>query len=384
MKGELVKKLIFFALEILTNVISLLILPKSEEFTAKYLYELDGYDFLLSYSGYYVELEEELSSPRKTCTAILAFGIIISFLFFIKIILYLCTKCGSVNIDSIFYIEFMTVPAIFINWCMAISIIPKLDKAGTHKVASELLKGIRGHIIGIIVLYSLSYIFIILQYCLLHIWGECDCFESKPQPSPINYVVAYQINNNNPSRNNENRNSLTLRSETVQVRTINVINENLSLSSILPPQIYEKIKFFSEQGEAKVKALIEFFIDMKFDGLISDESITKEIADIICSVGRILSNIFGDRVARACLAAGTWEHLMILMHYAFPLVITMIKLKIEKGIYKRTYVNTQMNLIQVLTQVERRIIQDEQGNIRVSFRLTRQVNQSILTGLLNQ
>lgn len=55
MKGELVKKLIFFALEILTNVISLLILPKSEEFTAKYLYELDGYDFLLSYSGYYVE-----------------------------------------------------------------------------------------------------------------------------------------------------------------------------------------------------------------------------------------------------------------------------------------------------------------------------------------
>ena len=29
---------------------------------------------------------------------------------------------------------------------MAISIIPKLDKAGTHKLASELLKGIRGHI----------------------------------------------------------------------------------------------------------------------------------------------------------------------------------------------------------------------------------------------
>ena len=131
-------------------------------------------------------------------------------------------------------------------------------------------------------------------------------------------------------------------------------------------------------------ALIAFFIDMEFDGLTSDESIIKELADIIWKVARILGDILGDRFAKACLEAQTDDHLMLFMHYAFPYIIDFIKFKIEKGIYKKRSNSGLANLIQVLTQVERKIEQDEQGNIRVSFRVKRQINQVSFTGLLSQ
>ena len=62
---------------------------------------------------------------------------------------------------------------------------------------------------------------------------------------------------------------------------------------------------------------------------------------------------------------------MLCMHYAFPYIIDYIKFKIEKGIYKKSSNREQINLIQVLTQVERKIEQDEQRNIKVSFRVKR-------------
>ena len=71
------------------------------------------------------------------------------------------------------------------------------------------------------------------------------------------------------------------------------------------------------------------------------------------------------------------------MHYAFPFIISVIKLKIEKGIYRRTINVAHVNVIQSLIQVQRRIELDEQGNIRISFRINRQINQNSFIGLLN-
>ena len=80
--------------------------------------------------------------------------------------------------------------------------------------------------------------------------------------------------------------------------------------------------------------LISFYLEMRFVGLTTEESISNEIAGIVVGVAKILSDVFDDRIAKACLELGTEEHIMLLMHYAFPLIISVIKLKIEKGIYR--------------------------------------------------
>ena len=85
------------------------------------------------------------------------------------------------RLKDIAYIEILNIPTIFINLAMAISIIPKLDEIRKNDVAIKLTNGLRSNIIGVIVLYSLSYIFIFLQYFGIYIWNflyehcECDC-----------------------------------------------------------------------------------------------------------------------------------------------------------------------------------------------------------------
>lgn len=145
-----------------------------------------------------------------------------------------------------------------------------------------------------------------MQYCLLDIWDKFCKNESSPQG---NYITTYQIRNYNPSisRNFTTNRNITVRAEIIQVRT----TDN-SLRSVLPAQIYENIKYFIKQGEMKTKALIEFFIDMEFDGLTTGESITNEIVSIILGVARALSDVCGDNIAKALLLAGTDEHIMLL------------------------------------------------------------------------
>ena len=96
-----------------------------------------------------------------------------------------------------------------------------------------------------------------------------------------------------------------------------------------------------------------------------------------------MGDIFDDKISKALLESDSEDHLMLLLHYAFPYIVAVIKLKIEKGIYRRSVNIMQTNLIQVLTQVERSIEQDEQGNIRINFRVRRQINQASLIGLVN-
>ena len=122
---------------------------------------------------------------------------------------------------------------------------------------------------------------------------------------------------------------------------------------------------------------------MQFIGFTSDESIRKEITHIVVLVSVLLSEVFQDQVAKVCLQSQSEDNVMLLMHYTFPLIIEVIKLKIEKGIYRRSNVVT-VNLVQILTQVEQRIITDERGNIKLTFRVSRQVNQASLARLINQ
>ena len=155
------------------------------------------------------------------------------------------------------------------------------------------------------------------------------------------------------------------------------------LSNVLPREVYKNLKSFIQQGKEKMFILIKFYYEMRFDGLTTEESISNELAGIIIGVAKILSEVFNDRIARVCLELGTEDHLMLLMHYTFPLIISVIKLKIERGIYRRSVNVAHVNVVQMLTQVQRRIELDEQGNIRISFRINRRINQNSFVGLVN-
>lgn len=393
---EFVIKVIFFILEIGTNVTSLIILPLSDKFKKEYLSKLDELD-----DRNISDLESKLSSPRKTCKAILVFGLFLGLCHLIKagsFITNLKSDIDNLN-GSLIKIDLINVIGLFINWCMAISIIPKLNKVRGDKFKNKLTDGIRLNIIIIICLYSSSYIFIFCQYFLKVICDRlcnCNCYKKTNQKESIlpnkKETISVKLNiddkinysgNNTTSRNyiNANNNNLTNRKESTQVRAAN--NHIVLLSNILPPQIYENIKSFIQQGKEKLIELIKFFMDMKFDDLTTENNITNEISGIILGVGKVLGDDFDDKIAKALFESGSEDHIMLLLHYAFPFIVTVIKLKIEKGIYKRSTDVAQINLIQVLTQIERKIDLDEQSNIKLSFRVNRQINESSLSGLLN-
>ena len=79
---------------------------------------------------------------------------------------------GYYNLDGINYTGIPAIPIVFINWCMAISIIPKLAKIREDKLTIEMTNGLRSDVIWVIIFYSFSYIFIFFQYCLLEIWDK--------------------------------------------------------------------------------------------------------------------------------------------------------------------------------------------------------------------
>ena len=134
---------------------------------------------------------------------------------------------------------------------------------------------------------------------------EVDITQTKTYTNPLGNMNPFEWffgNGNNRVSNNRVSN------------TINTSNNIVLFSNILPQQIYNNIRSFIEQGKAKMIALLKFYLDMKFDGLTTHESISTEIATIICVVGKVLSEEYGDRIAKACLESGSEDHVMLLLH----------------------------------------------------------------------
>ena len=83
------------------------------------------------------------------------------------------------------------------------------------------------------------------------------------------------------------------------------------LSNVLPREVYENLKSFIQQGKEKMIKLISFYLEMRFDGLTAEDSISREIASIIVGVARILSEVFNDRIASISLELGSDDHIML-------------------------------------------------------------------------
>jgi len=380
-KKEFVIRMIILIIEFASNIISLIILPMPHKFKKDYLIKLVDYDINIDFS----DIENKLSSPRKTAIAILVFGCFLGIVHILKILLYIGNKDTLYDLNqSSLCIDAFNFPLLFINWCMSISIIPKLNKIRGNGYNNKLTDDIKAHTIGIICLYSLCYIYIFLQYFVEDMVEQCFK-EEKPRNTikeNPRYIIALRIRNddNNINTNTTSRNYITTNTENNNITTTNRV---VLLSNILPEQIYRNIKSFIELGKAKLLVLAGFFIEMKFDGLTDRDSIINEISELVIMVGKILADVLNDKIAKALLESGSEDSIMLLLHYIFPFVVAVIKAKIEKGVYKRSEDLSQTNFVQVLTQIERKIELDEQGNIKLSFRISKQVSQVPLERLLN-
>ena len=376
-------RFLILIVEIASNIISLCILPLPYKFKKDYLKQLTDY----KYYGTLTDMEDELSSPRKTITAIIVFGSFMCFFHLIKIILFITERNDISKINQVSkVIDFFIVIFLFINWCMSISIIPKLNEVRGHRYDNKLtdnIDNIKARIIGIICLYSFCYVYIFIQYCIEDIYESCKKNE-EPRITPVEkpkFRIAVRVNNDND--NITTTRNIATNSQNVETSQAITTNRVILLSNILPEQVYRNIKSFIELGKAKLIMLTGFFIEMKFDGLTDQDSIINEISLLVVMVGKILSEVFDDRIVKALIDSGSEDHIMLLLHYIFPFIVAVIKMKIEKGLYKRSPDLSQINLVQVLTRIERKVELDEQGNIQLSFRISKQVNQIPLERLLN-
>ena len=373
-------RFLILIVEIASNIISLSILPFPYKFKKDYLEQLTDYKYYETLT----DMEDELSSPRKTVTAIIVFGSFLCLVHFIKIIIFISERNSISSLNEYSrIIDFFNVILLFINWCMSISIIPKLNKVRGDGYDNKLTDDIKDRIIGVICLYSFCYVYIFIQYCIENIIENCEKYGSHSITSieKPKYSIAVRVNNDND--NITTTRNISTNSQNVETRQAITTNRVILLSNILPEQVYRNIKSFIELGKAKLIMLTGFFIEMKFDGLTDQDSIINEISLLVVMVGKILSEVFDDRIVKALIDSGSEDHIMLLLHYIFPFIVAVIKMKIEKGLYKRSPDLSQINLVQVLTRIERKVELDEQGNIQLSFRISKQVNQIPLERLLN-
>ena len=373
-------RFLILIVEIASNIISLSILPLPYKFEKDYLEQLTDYKYYETLT----DMEDELSSPRKTVTAIIVFGSFLCLVHFIKIIIFISERNSISSLNEYSrIIDFFNVILLFINWCMSISIIPKLNKVRGDGYDNKLTDDIKDRIIGVICLYSFCYVYIFIQYCIENIYISCKKNE-EPRITPVEkpkFRIAVRVNNDND--NITTTRNIATNSQNVETSQAITTNRVILLSNILPEQVYRNIKSFIELGKAKLIMLTGFFIEMKFDGLTDQDSIINEISLLVVMVGKILSEVFDDRIVKALIDSGSEDHIMLLLHYIFPFIVAVIKMKIEKGLYKRSPDLSQINLVQVLTRIERKVELDEQGNIQLSFRISKQVNQIPLERLLN-
>ena len=234
-------RFLILIVEIASNIISLSILPLPYKFEKDYLEQLTDYKYYETLT----DMEDELSSPRKTVTAIIVFGSFLCLVHFIKIIIFISERNSISSLNEYSkIIDFFNVILLFINWCMSISIIPKLNKVRGDGYDNKLTDDIKDRIIGVICLYSFCYVYIFIQYCIEDIYESCKKNE-EPRITPVEkpkYSIAVRVNNDND--NITTTRNIATNSQNVETSQAITTNRVILLSNILPEQVYRNIQDF--------------------------------------------------------------------------------------------------------------------------------------------
>ena len=354
-------------------------------------YIYNSYDYYQSFYFDYRLIDkmlQELINSKRINQAILAFAIILFIIFFILALIKIIKKCKDNNISDSLEVFCLILVVfsflfIFINWSMALAIVAKVnrlrkkdgDKLGlTNKIKSGIVKSC------IIITFQL--ILIIVQLIIV-VNSDDNSNNFSPRIYPrgnytYNTRTTTQVNNYTPSQTNP---STTRRVEVIHVRR----QETINIRRIVPNEVSSDIQKYITAGKILFLTVLKFYDEQKFDGLTNRENITKEIIDILVKLSKI-STDNGDRIPEDIIRLHSLQrnndYLFLLILYLFPLVIMIIKIKIQLGIYKRSYKIVTTNVITVLEQLERNIESDVDGNIRENFRYRRQINKNTLINLV--
>ena len=217
------KKVIFIIIEMLMNIICVIISPKSNAFFQD-------------------------SGLKKFSYAILFFGCLKFLIHLIKLILSICYE-NDCCYFSVIIIVLNYLTLIIISFLIMIFILKLNSLEEDRQLPREFDK-----MIGMVVLYGLSYIFSFIEQCCGNCFDDCckDCFRNYCNNCPNdffkdcckncckknnsipqrNYTPSYQISNNNStSRNNSNINTRrqinTSGTETISSRTNKSIKRSL-------------------------------------------------------------------------------------------------------------------------------------------------------------
>ena len=380
--------IILVIIELVLNILILACHPKKGHYEITHFYDVyynytidQNYDY--NYNNYYEMVDtytliekfvEELNTSKRINQAVLAFAIISFIISFLLCILTIYNKCKNNNKNddinsAVFFFLTIQIILTFINWAMSLAIVAKVNKIRKKK-GDEIgfTDKIKSGIVIVIILLTLD---LILDSLQIHKSGNAT------ENSSTSYVTN-TINYNANVRTTTNSNVETTRPVVIRVRQQKVI---VSLKRVLSYEIFSKIKKIIERGKLILLQLKSFYLQMNFIGLSTEDDINKEIATLVFLIGEYLKGQ-GNEIARICIDNYNDEDaIWILLEYLFPLIVSIIKLKIELGLYKRIE-GTITRQVSVLIELERRIERDENGSLKQTFRYRQQISQSTLVNLL--
>ena len=144
--------------------------------------------------------------------------------------------------------------------------------------------------------------------------------------------------------------------------------------------IYEALikGIFDKRANEHLIQIILFYKNQQFDGLCDDDSIKKEIIDIIIFIVAVLH--YQNDKLMIILSKDIKNNFSILFEYSLPLILTVIKLKLENGFYKKRYVVVKKIETQFFLSMEREIEKNDKGDItsyKSVFRCRKVSNETI-------
>lgn len=377
--------IIFSFIEIVACAAIFYFLPKKNQYEKEYLVNEynENYDdkkeYDISICDYYVE---NLKTPKEM--SLIIFGLSILLLFFVvsRFITAIYNKCKGYGVNSaIRFIRASVILGFFIiiaNLVLIFLVLKKInnmysDIEDAVIVTDSMKKSLK------MLLYILGgdIILFIIQICVAFKKYQIGVSDTPQEIGEKVKVIP--INSSNFNFDDYQINTATTRTNEILVR-----QEKKSitlLKRVLPQEIFSNLNYYIGRGKYIIVYLVDFYFKMNFEGLTEKDPIISEIHNIITQLSVLLIKT-GDEVVKICFYNFQEnEAAYFLLQYLFPLVMMVIKLKIEKGIYRKCQRTTDDQIV-VLTQLEKRIETDENGNVRQTFRIRQQVSKASIENLL--
>ena len=144
------------------------------------------------------------------------------------------------------------------------------------------------------------------------------------------------------------------------------------LRRVLPDEVISDLDSYIEKGKLRYEKLGHYFLEMEFEGFGEYEVVVSELTNLFHTINRLLLQM-KEKVVVILIDNFEEEGAFhLLLQYLLPIIIKVIKLRIEKGKY-RNYERTKDEQIAALNQIEKEFETDGNGDVRKAFRIDQQV-----------